>query len=452
MSMKRHGWWGLLAAVAALTGCPSEVVDPEPTQADHPCDAVWGAVPAAGRLYVDPAASSGGDGSLAAPFDTLDAALAESRVSGALSIAIASGDLSGTWVLGEDDTGLEIAGCGRQSTLIEGVEAEQGPNGELVLQPAFDVRDPGTANITIRDLGVVAARRALLVQRGAGALGPITVARVDVLQAVRVGVLIDGGSTVAHLDDVVVEDVATDGGDFGWGIAVQTGRQLASEFAGPTVLTNVEVRDVTGLGILADGAFLEVTDSLVTGVLPTASGLLGRGVQMQQFSQGCLDGLEATGNSDAAVFLESPGRAIYDVDGGGDPVVVSVTPIELLDSTLGSTSAVTLPGGEDTGDGLVATHWSPGTPQTAEEFQVVIDGTEIAGNPRSAMIAETVTASLGTNGIFSKGSGYPVVAQGGAIVEAIGGGPPPDAPVELGPGQELALDAVPIVLDDPDAP
>jgi|GEM_PF-1252696 len=464
----------VLGALLLAAGCPTgdggEPPTPDPTddrQADHPCNDVWGPVPDAGRLYVAADASEDGDGSLDNPFDTVDAALAAARPGGARSIAIASGDYEGTYLLSNDvddwsDTGLEITGCGRQSTMISGVIVEVGVGGggtEMRLQPVFDITGDTTADVLVRDLGALGGRRSIIVRDGAGALGPIVFQRVDVLDAIRLGVLIDGATTVAHLLDVVVEEVAAELGSFGWGVSIQTGQQLASEFANPVVLEGLEVRDVRGIGILADGAFLDLRGALVTGVQPNSDGRLGRGLQIQRWSQATLDGLEAIANSDAAVFLESPGRAQYVVDEDGDPVmdgddnpiIERVEPIRLLNSFLGDTSAAPLPdGGETTGDGLVATQFADGgLGQPAQAFQVVIDGTEIAGNPRSQVLAEAVTAIMGSNSIFSKGTAYPVVAQNGAIIEGLNGGAPPPDSVELGAGEALGIDALPVDLDDP---
>ncbi|MCO4772724.1 MAG: hypothetical protein KDA24_22015 [Deltaproteobacteria bacterium] len=461
----------LLGALVLATGCPTGdgVEPPTPTddrQAEHPCHDVWGPVPDAGRLYVEEAAREDGDGSLDNPFDTVDAALVRARADGARSIAIAGGNYEGTYLLSNDvadwaDSGLEITGCGRQNTMISGVIREVGIGGgstEMRLQPVFDITGDTTADLLVRDLGALGGRRTLVVRDGAGAFGPVVFQRVDVLQAVRLGVLIDGATTVAHLLDVVIEEVAAEFGAFGWGVSIQTGQQLATEFANPVVLEGLEVRDVRGLGVLADGAFLDLRGALITGVQSNADGRLGRGLQLQRWSQASLDDLEATQNSDAAVFLESPGRAQYVTDENGNPVmdeddnpvVERVEPVQLLNSILGDTSAATLPGGGQTGDGLVATQFTGGgAGQPPEAFQVVIDGTEIAGNPRSQVLAEAVTASLGSNSIFSKGTAYPVVAQNGAIIEGLNGGAPPDNSVELGGGDALGIDSLPVELDDP---
>ena len=443
----------LLALVvpALLAGCPpADPPLPLPPPAG-PCDDVSGAAPAAGRIYADASASEGGDGSAASPFPTLDEAIAEARATGVRSIVLAPGEYSpgedsGRYTLSNNvadwlDSDLEIAGCGREETLLVGVEAEEQVGDELVmrLQPVFDITGDTTTGIHVHDLAVVGARRGIIVRLGAGASGPIVLERVDVLDSLRMGVLVDGSTTVAHLLDVLVDGVESEDGEFGWGIGVQTGMWLLDDVPEPTVLQDVVVTGVQGFGVLADGGWVEITDTEVTDVAKVDD-LLGRGVQLQQWTRGTLEDVTVSGASDASIFLESPGRMVSPDE---------VHPVEVYDCVLGPTLEASLPGvaDETAADGLVATQWLD-PPSGAGDYLVVVDGTELVGNPRTHVLADAVTMEVGADNIFGEGTGYPLASQGGAVVQGIGGGEPGYPPVVLSGAEALELNREPVVLDD----
>ncbi len=302
------------------------------------------------------------------------------------------------------------------------------------LRPTLDIAGSATVDILVRDLALVGGRRGVIVRDGAGAAGPVVIQHVDVVDSVRLGVLVDGASTVAELRDIHVDGVATEGGVFGWGIAVQSRMPLAGQFTAPTVIEDVIVQGASGLGILIDGAWVRLQDSQVFGVEPL-DGKFGRGVQVQNWSMGTLQGLDASGNSDAALFLESPGR-------NGDA-------LEVLDSTLGPTSAapiLELPD-ESAGDGLVATQFWTAAPYPSDTFLVRVDGVDFEGNPRAHMLAEGVTAEVGTNNVFGKGTSFPLVSQGDAEVQGVGGGAPGLTPEVLAGDAALGLYRQPMALD-----
>lgn len=440
---------GGLIGLLLVAGCAApEGGEPLVT---HPCDSAWGPAPSTGRVLVDAEARDDGDGSMDAPFLTLDAALAAARASGARSIVLAPGEYEGRYSLSQDvddwkDGGLTIAGCGREETRIAGIMMEESIGGDDVverLQPVFDVSGASTADITIHDLAVVGGRRGIIVRDGAGSAGPIVLERVDVLESLRLAVLIDGMTTAAELRDVRIEGVDAEGGAFGWGVSIQTGRQLADAALpdwSPVILEDVAVKDVRGIGVMAHGAWLDVATSEVSGVA-AVNGALGRGMQIQQWSRGRFDRLVSTGNSDAAVFLESPGRL------GADG---AVSPIELLGCALGPTTPVDVPGSADqTGDGLVATQFVVNdSPYGAEVFKVVVDETTFDGNPRSHVLAEAVTLAVGGNNVFGKGTVYIVASQAEAVVEGLDGDEPGADAEFLDGADALGIDRGPVELDD----
>ncbi len=434
---------GALGIALALAGCQPE--DTTEVLDLGPCGDTWGSAPSEGRIYADSSADEGGDGSFDAPFSTLSDALAQARSSGLRAIALAAGEYPGKYELSNDitdwaDSGIEIAGCGREDSLLQGIsEEEQTTNGFIERQqPVFSIGGSSTAGIVLRDLGVIGGRRGVVIRGGAGSSDPIVLQRIDVLDSVRLAVLIDGTTTVANLQDLRVEEVESEGGGFGWGIAIQTGMQLAGEIPGPTTLQNVTISSAQGLGLLADGAWVQVEDSRVENV-SSVDGLLGRGVQLQQWTAGSFQSLESSGNRDAAVFLESPGR-------GEDAV-------ELLNCTLGPTEAASVPdsGDETAADGLVATQSYDTEPFPASSFRVVLDGTELQGNVRAHVLAEAITMEVGESNVFGDGTKFALVSQGGAEVQGLGGSEPGYPVQDLAAAASLSLNRSPVALDDLDS-
>jgi len=426
-----------LALALALAGCgPAQ--DPPPAPSGL-CDSFWGPAPATGRVHVDASAAEGGDGQEATPFSALADGLAAARATGVRSIVLAPGEYPGRYELSETnpewlDSDIDIGGCGRDQTRLVGVELEEDLGG-VRLQPVFDIFGEATSGVRVHDLAVVGGRRGVIIQLGAGADGPIVLERVDVLDSVRLGVLVSGASTVAHLLDVRVEGVEAELGQHGWGIAVQTGAWAAADLPEPTVIEDAVVTEVEGIGVLAHSGWVEITNTEVRDVAKV-DGMLGRGVQLQQWTRATLDGVVVSGASDASVFLESPGR-------GEDPV-------EVFDCVLGPTLEAALPDLPDdtAADGLVAVQ-AAGEPSAASDFQVVVDGTELSGNPRVHVLADAVTLSVGPDNVFGKGAGLPLVSQGAAVVQGIGGGEPGHPVQELGPEDALEVNRQLPELDDP---
>lgn len=425
----------LLASIC-LFGCQA-APGPEAPLDLGPCAAVWGPEPAEGRLYVDPGADAGGDGSYGSPLDSLyapggnpDSALELARVSGTRAIALAAGTYPVALRLSEAETGdggLELTGCGASLTELVGMADDDG-----VLQPVVDVTGPETADVLLRDLSLSGGRRNLVIRDGAGLAGPIVVQRVDVLEALRVGMLIDGDATVAALLDVRIDGVLPEDGALGWGLAIQTGAGVGDPVAAPTVLDTVEVTGASEVGVLVDGGWIDAIDLEVTGIA-ALDGALGRGVQLQNHSRASLQGVVASGNADAAVYLHKPGRS-------GEAVVLS-------DSTLSGTLPGALPDSSPTGDGLVIS--IDGAQQPPDEFLAIVDSVSFSGNPRSHVLVEGATLQMGGNSVFGMDTTLPLAAQGGAVVEGLGGGPPPVEPEQVAPGAELGILSAPLVPDEP---
>lgn len=424
-----------VAVVALGSACtPGTGEDPTPDpDAVDPCASVWGEAPGTGRVIVEVGAEQGGDGSTDAPFGDLGSALEAARAGAARQIALGIGEHQGPILLAEafGDGGLEIVGCGRGTTSILGAPA----------LPTVDIAGPGADGVTVRDLAVVGGRRAVLVRDAAGTPDPVLLERLDVRDAVRIGVMVDGPNTLATLQDVLVDGVSPEDGAYGWGVAVQQRRPAADLLDQEIGLHQVEVRGAAGTGVLIDGALVVVTDLTVSDTAPSQHGP-GRGIQVQRWSVSTLTGVVASGNTDASIFLECPGR-LDPTDPTGPAL-----PVAIYDSVLGPTLSRALPSGlGESADGIAATQADPSGRMQPAMMRVEVDGNEFIGNARAHLVAEAVTLSLGPNNVFGKGTTFPLAAQDEAEVEGIDGEPVPDEMRILAPEEAMDLDRIPLVSD-----
>lgn len=429
---------------------------PEPVPGEEPphaCAEAWGDLADSRVIYVDAEAEEGGDGSIEAPFvwldrhelitqdeqlvDPVDSGLEEARRTGARSIAVAPGDYPVALNLSNDDeqrsdSGLEIAGCGREHTTLSGITEESEPGArDEVLQPVIRVAGSSTADVLVRDLTVSGGRRGVVVRDGAGFTGAIRIERVDVINSVRIGAVIDNGGTVAELRDVTVQGVDPDEGEFGWGLSVQAGVFFPEDAPLPVLLDGVDVSGAQGIGVLVDGSWIELQEVSVTDTSPIGD-QLGRGLQLQNRSWGGLSDVNVSGSADAAIYLHMPGRLVDS----------ALSPIQIAGGSFGSTdwADVNDGAGGTAADGLSASQGQAGYPAT--DFGVVIDDASFANNPRTHVLAEGVAVEVGPNTIFSDGTVFGIAAQDGALVTS-------SEPVEeLGPDSELPLNRAALNVDD----
>ena len=410
------GWIVALGWMSAL-GCEPEAQPPvggEPI--DHACAAAWGfdEVPG-GALFVDPGADEeAGDGSQDAPFAALGAALTAARDAGAGTrlLLLADGEyratqadrrfaLSDIW--GDDD--LVLQGCGVGETVIVAIEAPPpGAPADDELWPGLEIYGQ-VQGVMVRDLTIRGGRRGVVVRDGAGDERPVVLERVRVEDSVRVGILALGLNTQLTLYDTAVAGVMADGttgGALGYGIASQAGGAPWDDVQARLVMDGGSVTGATRVGILLDHSDAELTRVSVTETQPGPSDArdgvpqLGRGVQIQQVATALLDGVTASGNTDAAVFLQLP---------------LAVT---VQNSTMSNTQRAVIPGAEEAppaGDGLVATQ--PGI-EAVDTWQVTLTGNTFENNGRAGALVETVAVTVDAANVFSgnrlttDGETYPV--------------------------------------------
>lgn len=214
--MQRPLWLALSLLVAALgsASCGGDGTGPGDSGTTTYCGGAGFELGSATTLhYVSASGSSDGDGSAAAPFDTVQAAL-DVAVSGD-TIAVDTG----TWAAGLTlDDSVTLVGCGATTTLLEA------PAGAAGLRVTSD------ASVTLTRLAVT---------DGTGA-----------------GVSIESGTLV--LDAMHVHGTVVDAtGAAGHGVQATAGTSLT--------VTGCEIRDNVGVGILAIDAILIVDDTYLTG-------------------------------------------------------------------------------------------------------------------------------------------------------------------------------------------
>ncbi len=427
----------------SLVGCvvadpPDGSRDPAPEEVDQGvCAAVWGEIPAGGRLFVDAAAAPGGDGSITAPFDTIGGGITAARTTRIRSVAIAGGEYEhrlrlNDAVLGWEDAGLEVTGCGQGVTILHAVivEEEDLEGGwSQYVQPIVDINGIGTDGVVVRDFTAVGGRRAVMVRGGAGAGEPVVIQRVTLQESIRVGVLVDGLETVANLSEVHVDGMVAEDG-LGHGIAIQTGAWVTDTIPGPTTISNSAVEGAVGVGILAEGGWNTLTDVSVTGTLPL-DGELGRGIQLQSRTRADLLRVTSLGNSDAALFVHMAGR-----EGEGINIVDSI-----LGDTIGSDVAGT---GETAGEGLSVTN---GTDPTTTSELVTLTGTSFSGNVRADVLVDGGSLEIGAGNSFGAQGQFGVVVQGEGVAQGPGGGPPDVGVTQLSGADSLGLISDALGLD-----
>lgn len=395
----------LLLAAGLLVGCPSGLNLGDDDSADlEPCAFAWGVPAGIQAVVVDPDADPGGNGSLQAPADSLQAGLDLARSNGLAWIVLTEGDFGGApFTLGAEDAGLQIVGCG-DGTVIKAA-------GTL----GFDVLG-GVSGVSLRELTIEDARVAVRVRDGAGSDTPIRLGNVAILDAVRLGIEIVDAGTRAELDGVNIDGVAADpaGDVLGYGI-LGSSADLVRIDGGSVV-------GATRAGVCLSASTFAVEGLMVSDTAPF-DGSLGRGFQIQDGATGTLQSVGVFGSSDAGLFVLASGD-------------VAVT-----GSTFADTQAVDVPdapAGTTSGAGIVATSGvlvEPG--DTPEPMNVTITGTTVGDNSRLGLLLEgwgtaaTLTDVTLSNNFLPDEGTFPIsdapFFQLGAEVEVISG----EAAVEL---------------------
>ncbi|MBW2460312.1 MAG: hypothetical protein JRH11_01615 [Deltaproteobacteria bacterium] len=289
---------GEAGCVAIGTPCP----DTGRFATDLPSDATI--------FYVDPSATSGGDGSLAAPHDTLARAVTDAgdgqiialargtyddapRIRGGVTLwgaCVADTVLAPTTTFGSVGavsaqgaatvrnlriTGVRIAAAAldvEESLALDGVWIEGSAN--------YAVAAANGARITVRDshLGTPSIVPGLTSQTVVALNdSQVDLERVEIVGAVFGGVTSEGVGSIVRLDHVVIRDSV---GLPGTGAA---GRGVTAQAGGRVVVTDSVIEAASGVAALArdDGSSLLVDGSVVRGTRARGDGQFGRAISAQ---------------------------------------------------------------------------------------------------------------------------------------------------------------------------
>ena len=373
-----------------------------------PCaDGSWGGLtdPAL-AIHVRIGGDDAADGSANHPVATLEQALALTRVAGApkgifigpgswttnLSLAADAGD-------GTSDNDLSVLGCSA---------------GEVNLQPLDTtlpiIKVSAVQNAMIDGLTLENGRRALWVWQGA----QVAVSRLEIMGSSRVGFVIDGSDTIVNATEVNVSNTASDGGDLGYGISVHYG---TLQMSGGGVMNAEQI------GILVDFGHAEFDAVTVQGVTADETGLLGRGIQLQDLSDGNISATSILDASDAGLFVLRPNEVV------------------LSELSISSTSEGAIPGIEDTsGDGIVVTRGASNVAPST--FLINLTANDASACARAGYVLSGVQVNALEGNTWS-GNGFSdgnIVVQDSAIIAS---GTDPIYDIEA-----AGLEALPLNNDD----
>jgi len=290
------------------------------------CVPIGVACPSAGRFatdlpagvvvyHVDPEAPAGGDGSLAAPFDTLSLAMRDAGSGDVIALAPGTYDeaprlrpgvslwgacpaetlLSPTTTMGSlgavssngevtvknlSITGVRFGAAAldvKEHVILEGVWIEGAAN--------YDVIAANGGRVTVRGshLGTPAFvpglnQQHVLSQTG----GRVDLERVEIVGAVFAAVTSEEVGSVASLDHVVIRD------SLGMPGTGNAGRGVGVQYSGRAEVRASVIEDVSEIGVIARGAGCEVLveDSVIRRVSAQGDGLFGRGFSTQDDASG----------------------------------------------------------------------------------------------------------------------------------------------------------------------
>jgi len=361
-----------------------------------PClDGTWGAIrnPADAIHVRELGDDSAGDGSIAAPFATIERAQDEARGNSPDKRAIAVGPGSfPTEVLFDDtdDDGIVVKGCGRTETFLLA-----GSPSDPILDMAID------GNIGVIGLTMDGGTNALTIREGATGWARF----VDVDNSVESGIVVSGADTLGVLTQVTVETPVV-GQGCGWGVFVDEASLLMSA---STVIGATEV------GVIVDQGDAWLENVFIQDTVPNAQAEMGRGIQAQD-SWVVVSNSAFLGNADASIFMLNP-------DGG----VISSIVIDHTDAGI-------LGGGINTGDGLVVMG------QTGGASPVIVRDSHLLDSSRAAMVLEDADVYL----IGNVASGTGLFPTHGAHAFRQGGGAQITGPQA---GMVLDVTAAPLDID-----
>lgn len=247
----------------------------------------WGnIVTDSNTVFVDQGYPGGGsDGSQGAPFVTVTEALAAVAAGG--QVAVAEGDYAERLVIGRSVRlagrcaalvtlrGVTFLGADRPAVSIVSAATDVEIRGVSVTGDVEGIAVFGATGVVLEDLVVSGSG-----MPGIGLFGEseTVIRRVVVEQCAPLGVFAQGAS-VEIVDSVLRNNLANAAGDFGMGL--QADCEPNTAYCGSTVLRRSVVVNNREIGVYAAGVDVTVEDSVVRDTLPVGTSRGGRGISVQ---------------------------------------------------------------------------------------------------------------------------------------------------------------------------
>lgn len=340
-----------------------------------PCDGGWGFITSDPEMavHVRTDGDDTADGSVYAPVASLEKAVELARDK-ARPIAIGPGTFPTAVSLYGEPEGMTIQGCSPDETILESSD------------PTLPVIDTNGADlVTLAGFTVVGGNIGIKVW---GESDNISASNILIDGSSAAGISVNGG--VCTLSDIIIVNLSAAAEGYGYGVA-SDGSELT--------LNNVSVTGAISAGIVASGGSMALNSVTVANTGTLADGSLGRGVQLQQYTTGTVNGLTLDGNADAGLFTMRSALSGSNV-------------------TITNTASAKCDGCElDTGDAAVFTRGEENTDPS--NYQISLTDVTIDKADRTGMLFSGVTATLGN--VTASDCGHLVddkalLSQDGAVV------------------------------------
>jgi len=245
-----------------------------------PCGSgTFGDIPMGGTmLYVDASAGGGGDGSMAQPFRTIQAAI--DLATTGTTVAIAAGSYNEALVL--SGKSLVLWGTCPSQVDVLGLAIGAGADGSEIRELGFrgaGVTVAGSEQVLIDGVWIHDTDGAGLAAQDAPPRSTALTVRASLVEnAIEYGVFA-AGVVDTLIEDVVVRGTQPSSAGHGWGLTLQideaTLKQANATVRRAIVDGNAEV------GLMVHGAIVEVEGTLVRDTQPNAQNRFGRGFVIQ---------------------------------------------------------------------------------------------------------------------------------------------------------------------------
>ncbi|MSP55186.1 MAG: hypothetical protein EXR69_06215 [Myxococcales bacterium] len=252
---------------------------------------VWGDIEVdAATLHVDGAALNPGDGSINAPFRTVQEAVDEAAERGGGKVALAAGRYVENVDMADRHDGVSIFGRCKELVTLDGSAGDQLPT----LKVAGNNTEPSVSLQGVTITG--GTRRGIYVKDAA-----LLVAECTLTANTSAGLLADGNANVT-LEAVGVSGTSSGaGGKDGFGVAVEGGATLSA--TGCTLLANAAI----GVYAHGSGTVAILVDTTVTDTRPAPEGTGAAGMVATQGASLTASGCTLSGNAEVGVAAYDDG-------------------------------------------------------------------------------------------------------------------------------------------------